>query len=116
MSWVLAPFVQRWDIFLFDITSLKGCFNNGIVVGEGYQRHFRFFESFLSYRETIGERGYHANNLNTIRHRIAVYHNQTEPITHYYLHQGNYFAVNGNHNMEDVFIQVKRIIDREGRK
>jgi len=56
------------------------------------------------------------DNLNTIRHRIAVYHNQTEPITHYYLHQGNYFAVNGNHNMEDVFIQVKRIIDREGRK
>ncbi|MBR4432275.1 MAG: adenylate kinase [Paludibacteraceae bacterium] len=56
------------------------------------------------------------DNLNTIRHRIAVYHNQTEPIAHYYLHHGNYFAVNGNHNMEDVFLQVKRIIDRETKK
>jgi Adenylate kinase and related kinases len=53
------------------------------------------------------------DNLNTIRHRIAVYHNQTEPITEYYLHEGTYFAVNGNHSMEDVFKQVKRIIDRE---
>ena len=53
------------------------------------------------------------DNLNTIRHRIAVYHNQTEPIAHYYLHHGNYFAVNGNHTMADVFLQIMRIIDRE---
>ena len=51
------------------------------------------------------------DNLNTIRHRIAVYHNQTEPIAHYYLHNGNYVAVNGNHSMEDVFLQITRIID-----
>lgn len=50
------------------------------------------------------------DNLNTIRHRIAVYHNQTEPVAEYYLHQGNYFAVNGNHSMEDVFLQIERII------
>lgn len=53
------------------------------------------------------------DNLNTIRHRIAVYHQQTEPIAHYYLRHGNYFAVNGNHGVEDVFTQVKRIVDRE---
>lgn len=52
------------------------------------------------------------DNLNTIRHRIAVYHNQTEPIAHYYLHNGNYEAVNGNHNMEDVFLQIDRILNR----
>ena len=52
------------------------------------------------------------DNLNTIRHRIAVYHNQTEPIAHYYLHHGNYCPVNGNHNMEDVFLQIERIVDR----
>ena len=52
------------------------------------------------------------DNLNNIRHRIAVYHNQTEPIAHYYLHHGNYVAVNGNHNMEDVFLQIERIIDK----
>ncbi len=55
------------------------------------------------------------DNLNTIRHRIAVYHNQTEPIAHYYLHHGNYFAVNGNHTMADVFLQIMRIIDKYGR-
>ena len=52
------------------------------------------------------------DNLNTIRHRIAVYHNQTEPIAHYYLHHGNYCPVNGNHSMADVFLQIMRIIDR----
>ena len=51
------------------------------------------------------------DNLNTIRHRIAVYHQQTEPIAHYYLHHGNYFAVNGNHTMADVFLQIMRIIE-----
>ena len=56
------------------------------------------------------------DNLNTIRHRIAVYHDQTEPIAHYYLRQGNYFAVNGNYSMEDVFMQICRIIERESKK
>ena len=55
------------------------------------------------------------DNLNTIRHRIAVYHDQTEPIAHYYLRHGNYFAVNGNYEVEDVFSQIKRIVDREGK-
>jgi len=50
------------------------------------------------------------DNLNTIRHRIAVYHTQTEPVAEYYLHQGNYFAINGNCAAEDVFPQIKRII------
>ena len=56
------------------------------------------------------------DNLNTIRHRIAVYHQQTEPVAHYYLHHGNYFAVNGNHTMADVFLQIMRIIDREANR
>ncbi len=56
------------------------------------------------------------DNLNTIRHRIAVYHNQTEPIAHYYLHKGNYFAVNGNQTMADVFLQIMRIVDQESKK
>ena len=53
------------------------------------------------------------DNLNTIRHRIAIYHQQTEPIAHYYLHHGNYFAVNGNHSMADVFLQIMRIVDSQ---
>ncbi|MBQ2541017.1 MAG: adenylate kinase [Paludibacteraceae bacterium] len=56
------------------------------------------------------------DNLNTIRHRLAVYHNQTEPVAHYYLHQGIYFPVNGNYAMPDVFIQIESIIDRETKR
>ena len=52
------------------------------------------------------------DTLNTIRHRIAVYHTQTEPVAEYYLHQGNYFAINGNYSADDVFPQIKRIVDR----
>ena len=55
------------------------------------------------------------DNLNTIRHRLAVYHNQTELVAHYYLHEGNYFPVNGNYTMEDVFLQIESIVDREGK-
>lgn len=51
------------------------------------------------------------DQLNTIRHRIAVYHTQTEPVAEYYLHHGNYFAVNGNYAAEDVFPQIQRIIE-----
>lgn len=50
------------------------------------------------------------DKLNTIRHRIAVYHNQTEPIANYYLHKGNYIAINGNHTVEEVFMQIERMI------
>lgn len=56
------------------------------------------------------------DNLNTIRHRLAVYHNQTEPVAHYYLHKGIYFPVNGNYAMPDVFIQIESIIDRETKR
>ena len=50
------------------------------------------------------------DKLNTIRHRIAVYHTQTEPVAEYYIHQGNYFSVNGNYTMDDVFGQIERVI------
>ena len=51
------------------------------------------------------------DNLETIRHRIAVYHEQTEPVAKYYLHKGNYFAVNGNHTVEEVSLQLDRIVE-----
>lgn len=51
------------------------------------------------------------DNLETIKKRLAIYHDQTEPVAKYFLHQGNYFAVNGNHSIEDVFLQIERIIE-----
>ena len=55
------------------------------------------------------------DNLNTIRHRIAVYHTQTEPVAEYYLHQGNYLVINGNYSADDVFLQIKRLIELTSR-
>ena len=51
------------------------------------------------------------DNEETIKKRLEVYHRQTQPVATYYLHQDNYFAINGNNTMEDVFAQICHIID-----
>ncbi|MGN0234848.1 MAG: adenylate kinase [Paludibacteraceae bacterium] len=51
------------------------------------------------------------DNEETIKKRLEVYHHQTQPVATYYLHQGNYFAINGNNQMEDVFAQICHIIE-----
>lgn len=50
------------------------------------------------------------DNLETIQKRLAVYHAQTEDVAKYYLRNGNYFAVNGNMSIEEVFMQIEQII------
>lgn len=55
------------------------------------------------------------DNLETIQKRLSVYHDQTESVAKFYLHKGNYFAVNGNHSVEDVFMQIERIIELQTR-
>ena len=50
------------------------------------------------------------DNEETIKKRLQVYHEQTQPVATYYLHHDNYFAVNGNNTMEDVFSQIQNII------
>ena len=50
------------------------------------------------------------DNEETIKKRLQVYHEQTQPVATYYLHQHNYFAINGNNTMEDVFSQIENII------
>lgn len=52
------------------------------------------------------------DNIDTIKQRLQVYNNVTKPVATYYLHQGNYFAINGNHTMEDVFAQIDNILQR----
>ena len=51
------------------------------------------------------------DNEETIKKRLEVYHRQTQPVAIYYLHQDNYFAINGNNTMEDVFAQICHIIE-----
>ena len=50
------------------------------------------------------------DNLETIQKRLSVYHAQTEDVAKYYLRNGNYFAVNGNMSIEEVFMQIEQII------
>lgn len=50
------------------------------------------------------------DNEETIKKRLEVYHAQTQPVAKYYLHLKNYFAVNGNNTMEDVFAQIENIL------
>ena len=51
------------------------------------------------------------DNEETIKKRLEVYHRQTQPVATYYLHHDNYFAINGNNTMEDVFAQICHIIE-----
>lgn len=50
------------------------------------------------------------DNEETIRKRLDVYHQQTKPVATYYLHENNYFAINGNNTVEDVFAQICNIL------
>ena len=46
------------------------------------------------------------DNLEAIKHRLKVYHEQTAPICRYYLARNNYFVVNGNFEVEETFAQI----------
>lgn len=48
----------------------------------------------------------------TIRKRLEVYKNQTEPLVAYYKKQGKLFTVKGNKSVEDVFENIREILDR----
>ncbi len=50
------------------------------------------------------------DNIDTIKQRLQVYKDVTKPVATYYLHHGNYFAINGNNTMEDVFAQIDNIL------
>lgn len=50
------------------------------------------------------------DNYNTIKQRIRIYKDVTKPVATYYLHNNNYFAINGNNTMEDTFAQIDTIL------
>lgn len=50
------------------------------------------------------------DNFETIKKRIKIFHEVTQPVCTYYLHQHNYFAINGNNSVEDTFAQIDTII------
>lgn len=50
------------------------------------------------------------DNIDTIKQRLSVFHAQTAPVADYFLQQRNYFAINGNKSMEQVFAQIDHIL------
>lgn len=52
------------------------------------------------------------DNYDTIKQRLQVYKDVTKPVATYYLHNNNYFAINGNNTMEDTFAQIDNILQR----
>lgn len=49
----------------------------------------------------------------TVRKRLAVYQEKTEPLIGYYREKGNLFEINGMQSVNDVFNDIKQIIKEE---
>lgn len=52
------------------------------------------------------------DNLDTIKERLNVYHNQTSPLRDFYLTEGKYNAIDGNGTVDNVFNSIKGAIDK----
>lgn len=61
------------------------------------------------------ETGRADDNLETIKKRLDVYHNQTSPLRDYYHTAGKYMGVNGSGNVDDIFATIKEGIDALGK-
>lgn len=57
------------------------------------------------------ETGRADDNLETIKKRLDVYHNQTSPLKDYYTKEGKYMLVKGHGAVDDIFLDISRGID-----
>lgn len=63
------------------------------------------------------ETGRADDNLETIKNRLEVYHNQTEPLKGHYSDKGKYISVNGSGIVDDIFDTIATEIEnRTGQK
>lgn len=52
------------------------------------------------------ETGRADDNLNTIKKRLEVYHNQTCPLRDYYIGEGKYHAIDGSGDVDEIFSRI----------
>ncbi len=52
------------------------------------------------------------DNLETIKNRLQVYHNQTHPLREYYTNEGKYMAINGTGSVEDIYNNIANGIEK----
>lgn len=58
------------------------------------------------------ESGRSDDNLETIKKRLVVYHNQTSPLKQYYLDEGKYAAIEGTGSIDAIFDRIKEAVDK----
>ena len=51
------------------------------------------------------------DNEETIKQRLAVYHQQTSPLREYYIAAGKYCGIDANGSIDDIFARIARAID-----
>jgi adenylate kinase len=47
-----------------------------------------------------------------IQDRLKVYHEQTEPLVDYYKAKTNYYRINGEGSIEEIFARVREVLDK----
>lgn len=51
------------------------------------------------------------DNVETVKERLSVYHNQTAPLIEYYKNQKVLVEINGDQKIEDVFSEITKVLD-----
>ena len=51
------------------------------------------------------------DNEDTIKQRLAVYHQQTAPLREYYIAEGKYCGIDANGTIDEIFARIARAID-----
>ena len=51
------------------------------------------------------------DNMETVKNRLNVYHNQTSPLQEFYKEKGLYQAIKGTGKIEEIFADICRAID-----
>ena len=52
------------------------------------------------------------DNEATIRERLAIYHQRTQPIAQYYRQRGNYYPIDGNGDMQQIAERIRQVVSR----
>lgn len=53
------------------------------------------------------------DNAETIRNRLAVYHDQTSPLKEYYINEGKYRRIDGGKTIDEIFNQISDEISKQ---
>lgn len=63
------------------------------------------------------ETGRADDNAETIKNRLSVYHNQTQPLQTYYIEKGKYIPIEGSGVVDEIFDRIKAgILEKTGHK